>query len=180
MDRPSIMHRFSVQVSDIDRAVYDEFEIRIAQHPSETVLYLVTRVMAYALHLGDDVELSKAGLCDPTDPPLYARDLTGRMTHWIDIGQPSADRLHKAGKQADSVYVYTYKNPQLLVDAVAKSNVYGGDQIQPYALDPNFVSALAETVTRNNAWTLVRTEGELFITIGDENLNGRLTPWPLG
>ena len=124
MALPSTMHRFTIDVSDVDRGVYDTVDMRVAQHPSETGLYLVTRVIAYALHLSDGVEMSRAGLCDPSDPPLFAQDLTGRMTLWIDVGQPSPERLHKATKAADSVWVYTYKNPVLLVDAVAKTTVH--------------------------------------------------------
>lgn len=41
--------RFELNLSDIDREVYETLELRVAQHPSETDTYLVTQVLARAL-----------------------------------------------------------------------------------------------------------------------------------
>ena len=176
MALPSTIYRFTLDISDVDRAVYDSAELRIAQHPSETAHYLVTRVIAYALHVSDGVEMSRAGLCDPSDPPILARDLTGKMTLWIDIGQPSPERLHKATKAANSVFVYTYKKPQLLIDSVAKATVHRVEDIQYFSLAPSFLDALANCLARNNQWSIVRTENELFVTTGEESFSATLTP----
>ena len=38
------------------------------------------------------------GLSDPDEPAIAVRDLTGVLQAWIEIGQPDAARLHKAGE----------------------------------------------------------------------------------
>ena len=43
------MYRFEVDLSDVDRGVYEQFEVRAAQHPSESEEFFVTRVLAYVL-----------------------------------------------------------------------------------------------------------------------------------
>jgi uncharacterized protein YaeQ len=180
MALPSTIYRFQIDVSDVDRNNYGSFEIRVAQHPSESDLYLVTRIIAYALHQADGVEFSRSGLCDPSDPPLLAQDLTGQMTMWIDIGQPSADRVHKAGKTADEVYIYTYKNPLHLMEAIAKADVHRADEIRCYSLEPDFLEPLGRDLTRNNKWTVVRTEGALFVETASGSHSGQLVPHQLG
>jgi uncharacterized protein YaeQ len=174
------MLRFSIDISDVDRGVYQTLELRVARHPSEGDHYLVTRIIAAALHVSDGVEMSRAGLCGPEDPPLIARDLTGQITHWIDLGAPSPERLHKANKKAQNVVVYTYKRPEPLIEAIRKASVHRAEDIALYSLRPEFLDSLAACIGRNNAWTIVRTEGELFITAGDLNATCDLVHHPLG
>ena len=174
------MYRFDIDLSDVDRGVYQNFEVRIAMHPSETTPCLITRVIAYALHQVDDIGFSSGGLSDHSEPALLARDLTGQMLLWIDIGNPSPERLHKATKSAKTVIVYTYKKPQMLIDAVAKANVHRAEDIACFSLAPAFLNTLGDSLARNNRWNLVRTEGELFIDTGSVSATGQLESHALG
>ena len=49
MTLSSTVYNFDIQLSDVDRGVYETLSLRVAQHPSETDDYLVTRVLAYCL-----------------------------------------------------------------------------------------------------------------------------------
>jgi uncharacterized protein YaeQ len=170
---PSTIHRFHVDLSDVDRGAYEALDLRVARHPSESLRYLLTRVIAYALEYREGLELSR-GLCVPEEPALMVRDPTGRLVAWIDVGNPAADRLHKATKSGAEVSVYTYKDPQLLVEQVAAQRVHRAEDIALYSLDGGFLDALAETLGRTNTWGLVRTGGELFVSIGEQSLDGPL------
>ena len=44
-----VMHTFDVQLADLDRGVYEDLTLRLAQHPSETAEFMVTRLLAYCL-----------------------------------------------------------------------------------------------------------------------------------
>src|SRR5215216_4645254 len=94
------MHNVELAVSDVDRGVYEALDLRVAQHPSETMRYLVTRLFAYCLSYEDGIAFSKGGLSDTDEPPIAVRDPTGVFLAWIDVGAPSAERLHKASKAA--------------------------------------------------------------------------------
>ncbi|MES3037442.1 MAG: YaeQ family protein, partial [Bdellovibrionota bacterium] len=50
MALPSTLYRFKIDLSDIERGVYEQLEFRVAQHPSESLVYLLTRVLAYVLN----------------------------------------------------------------------------------------------------------------------------------
>jgi uncharacterized protein YaeQ len=43
---------------------------------------------------------------------VLVRDLTGRLTTWIEVGAPDAERLHYASKLADRTTVYTHRDPR--------------------------------------------------------------------
>ena len=106
MALPSTMHRFQIELSDIDNGIYDSLDLRIARHPSEGTPYLMTRVLAW-LNRSDDVDMSRAGLCDPDDPAVLARDLTGNIAHWIDIGVHTrpGSQSHQSRKTCVNLYV---------------------------------------------------------------------------
>src|SRR5256885_11463791 len=105
----STVYNFDVQLSDVDRAVYETLSLRVARHPSETEEYLLTRVLAYCLEYVDGISFSN-GLAEPEEPTLAVRDLTGAMRVWVDVGAPDAARMHKASKAAARVVVCTHKD----------------------------------------------------------------------
>ncbi len=55
------MHTFEIQLADVDRGVYEDLSLRVAQHPSETDAYLVTRVLAYCLEYEEGIAFSAGG-----------------------------------------------------------------------------------------------------------------------
>ncbi len=110
----TVLYRFQIELSDIDRSVYESLDFRIAQHPSETAPFLLTRVLAFALCYEQNLEFSPAGLGDPDVPALSSKGLNGVTNLWIEIGNASARKLHKASKSAKEVKVFTYKKSRSL------------------------------------------------------------------
>ncbi len=105
----AVIHAFAVQLSHVDRGVYETLDLRVARHPSESEEYLCARVLAYALEYREGLAFTK-GLADPDQPAIEERDLTGALRAWIDIGTPDAARLHRASKAAPRVAVYTHQD----------------------------------------------------------------------
>ena len=103
------IYHFAIQLSNVDRGVYESLALKVARHPSEAEDYLLARVLAYCLEFTEGLSFSR-GLADPDEPALAVRDLTGRLLAWIDIGAPDAARLHKAAKAAPRVAVYTHRD----------------------------------------------------------------------
>lgn len=161
------MYRFELDLSDVDRGVYDSLELRAAQHPSESDAYLVTRVLAMALEHCDGLTFGR-GISVPDDPGIYAPDDMGGKRLWIEIGHPSAERMHKVTKQASKVCVYTHKNPEPIVADLASGAVYKGDEVVVVAFEPAFLEELAGALTRNNKWGVLRSESVLYVSVGDE------------
>ena len=83
----STIHSFAMQLADVDRGVYETLELRVAQHPSETAEFMVTRLLAYGLEYGEGIAFTE-GVAAVDEPAVLARDLTGRITAWIEDGAP--------------------------------------------------------------------------------------------
>lgn len=182
MALPSTLYRFQLDVSDVDRGVYQALDLRIAMHPSESHAYLLTRLLAFALEKGgeeDPLEFSPEGLSDPEAPALRAVTPNGEILKWIEIGNPTARKLHKASKAAREVRVYTYKDPDVLLKDIRENKVYEASRIGIVSVDPRFLETLAGRLERKNTWGLVHQEGSLTVSIGDFSESTELSPHPV-
>ena len=174
------VHRYEISLSDVDRGVYEELDLRVARHPSESMRYMLTRVLAYCLSYEEGLAFSKGGLSSTDEPPLAVRDLTGALRAWIDVGSPSAERLHKATKLVDRVVVYTHVDPALLRREVATRPVHRVDEIELWRISPDFLDALEAQLDRHGKLDLMRQDGKLYVTVGGKTVEGELTRESLG
>jgi uncharacterized protein YaeQ len=168
------LYRFRFDLSDVDRSLYEQLDFRLAQHPSETVSFLLTRAIAFALNVEPGLDFSKEGLCEPDDPCISSPDPRGGLGLWIEVGNPSARRLHKAAKAAKRVKVYTYKNPESLLRELEKEKIHNLEQIEIYSLDTEFLGELEAMLERDNEWNLIRDQDSLMVSAGERSCQGTL------
>jgi uncharacterized protein YaeQ len=165
------MYVFTVRLADADRGVYETLALRVAQHPSETAEYLVTRVLVYCLEYTEGITFSK-GLSDPEDPTIAVRDLTGALQTWIDIGAPEAARLHKAGKAARRVVVYAHRDVEPWLARLRGERIHHAEALEIYAMDRELVAGLVSRLERRMEFDLSVSERNLYVSIGDATLSG--------
>lgn len=163
MALPSKLYRFKIELSDLEKGSYESLDFRVAQHPSESLTYLLTRVFAYVLSFEEDLEFSAEGLHNPDDPTIAVKNPMGGIRVWVEIGNPSAKRLHKASKAADLVKVYTYKDPQVLLNEINSEEVYRKDELEIYSIPSAFLDQLEKTMNKENRWTVINNDGVLMV-----------------
>ena len=169
------LYHLQIELSDVDRGVYEALDLRLARHPSESMSYLLTRTLAYALLYEEGIAFSKGGLSSTDEAPLSVRDPQGALRSWVEIGTPSAERLHKASKASPRLVVFTQHDPRLLVKEAGTREIHRAEQIEVYALDSRFLEKLGALTDRNARWTLLRNDGVLYVTVGTETLSGEVT-----
>jgi uncharacterized protein YaeQ len=174
----STIHICAIELADVDRGVYETLELRVARHPSESEEYLVTRLLAYCLEYQPGISFSK-GLADSDAAAIEVRDLTGALRTWIDIGAPDAARLHRASKAAARVAVYTHKDPARLLRQWSGETIHRAAELELYSIDRALVDGIAERLERRMTLALYMTGGHVYVTIGDESLDGRVERHPL-
>jgi uncharacterized protein YaeQ len=167
------IYNFDVDLADNDRAVYESLALRLARHPSESDEYLISRLLAYLLEFTGGIAFSR-GVSEPDEPAIAVRDPTGAITTWIDIGTPDAGRLHKASKAARRVVAYTHKDPRQWLNQLAGERIYRAEALELYAIDRALVAALVARLERRVAFSMSVTDGELYISVGAENLTGNV------
>jgi uncharacterized protein YaeQ len=171
------IHHFDVALSDVDRGVYETLEFKAARHPSETAEALVARVLAYCLEFSEGIAFSR-GLAEPDEPMIAVRDLTGALKTWIEVGAPDAARLHKAGKAAQRVAVYTGR-PDRVRQILAGEKIHRGEALELFAIDRGLLDGLVKRLERRMKLDLSITGGHVFVSLGNESVDGaveRFTP----
>ena len=178
MSLPATIHHFAIQLSDVDRGVYEALALKVARHPSEAADHLVARVVAYCLELTEGLSFSR-GLAEPDEPALSVRDLTGVLRAWIDVGAPDAARLHKASKAAPRVAVYSHKPPAQLLRQLEGERIHRAADLELYALDRELVAGLAARLERRMELDVSVTDRHLFVSTGGATFSGSVERLPL-
>ncbi len=108
------IYKARLQLADIDRNLYGDYDLMIARHPSETDERMLIRLLAFALSATSSndqgtLEFAK-DMWDADEPSLWEKDLTGQLQHWIEVGQPEEKRLMRASSRAARVIVYSFSS----------------------------------------------------------------------
>ena len=107
MAKKATVFKADVQVSDMDRSFYEELNLTLAQHPSETDERMMIRLLSYILHAGERLQFTK-GLYADDEPDLWKKSLSDEIETWIDLGLPNEKRIRKACARAGEVIIYAY------------------------------------------------------------------------
>lgn len=104
----STIFKFKLSVSNLSKNHYKDYFLTTAKHPSETDERLVCRIIAFALNADDDLVFAK-GLSDDKEPDLWQKSLDGRISKWIEIGQPDEKKLRQLCGKSESVEIYCHR-----------------------------------------------------------------------
>lgn len=156
------MYGLRIELSDVDRAVYETLDLRLARQPSETLEYMVTRLLAYCLEFTEGIELTE-GVAAGDQPAVLVRDLTGRVTAWVEVGMPDAGRLHRGSKLAGRCAVYTHRNVTQVLAELGGRHIHRAADIPVYAFGRGFVEEVAAALQRRTDATLSVIERQLYL-----------------
>lgn len=158
------IHAFAIQLSDSDRGVYQQLDLRVARHPSETVPFMLARTLTYCLEYQDGIVLT-AGIAAVDEPAVLVRDLTGRITAWIEVGAPDAERLHRGSKQAGRCAVYTHRDPAPLLEQLAGQKIHRAAEIPLYSFERPFMEEASAALGRRASLSLSVTGRHVYLDV---------------
>ena len=155
--KPTIF-KFSIALTDVDQQQYLDLNLTVAKHPSETDERMMTRVLAYCLNASDGLAFA-SGLSANDEPDIWQKSLDGRILKWIEVGEPSAERLRKASHLAEQVKVYSCNTKSELWGSRSAEEITAA-KVQAVQFD---WAGISECVT------LVRRTLGLSVTITDQS-----------
>lgn len=170
--KPTI-YKVDLGVSDMDRNVFASHNLTVALHPSETLERMAVRLIAFALNSDEQLNFSR-GLSNVDEPAIWQVSLDDRIEHWVDVGQPDVDRIKKALGRSEKVSLYSYGSS---VD-IWWAGVQTGMEnlaVSVWALPMEPIQALAEAIGRTCEITVTITEGEIYLALGELNLQFNLS-----
>lgn len=167
----STIFKANLQISDMDRNYYEEHQLTLARHPSETDERMMVRLLAFALHAHEHLGFTK-GLCDDEEPALWQKSLTDEIELWIDVGLPDERRVRKACSRAAQVCLYIYGGRN--ADLWWQRN---GDKLRRFGNlrvieIPELASnELAGLVQRSMQLQCTMQDGEFWLNCGDRTIS---------
>jgi uncharacterized protein YaeQ len=159
-----------LQISDMDRNYYNEHQLTLARHPSETDERMMVRVLAFALHADERLEFTK-GLCADDEPAIWRHSFSDQIELWIDVGQPDENRIRKACNRAEQVIIYCYGGRsaalwwQRLRDKLQRHG-----NLRVFNLPEAASNTLAELVKRSMELHISIQDGQVCIGDAERNL----------
>ncbi|HEY5672147.1 MAG TPA: YaeQ family protein [Malonomonas sp.] len=157
-----------VQISDMDRNYYNEHQLTLARHPSETDERMMVRLLAFALHADERLEFTK-GLCAEDEAEIWQRSYSDEIELWIDVGQPDDNRIRKACNRAKQVIVYSYGRSAGIWWQRLGDKLLRHDNLRVINLPESSSKALATLARRSMELHISIQDG--LISLGDDTQN---------
>jgi uncharacterized protein YaeQ len=153
-------------LSDLDRNVYGQRVVNVAQFPDEPDEHILLRFLAHTLWFEESLEAAQ-GWEDQHEPDLKATDLTGALTLWIECGEVPLKRLVKAlgrSKTARFLCVFAAEaDLQRFAKALRAERPRHTEQLEMWLIPADFMAWLESVAKRNMAWTATISEGTLYL-----------------
>lgn len=159
------IYNFDTTLANVDRGVYEVLPIRMARQPSETAEYMLTRFLAYCLEYTEGIAFTEGVAAGGDEPAVIVRDLTGRVAAWIEVGMPTAGRVHRGSKQAARLAIYTHRNVAQVLAQLSGQRIHRASDILVYDLGGGFVEEVAATLGRRATVSVSVTERQLYLDV---------------
>ena len=167
MALPSTIYRVNIQLSDVDRGVYESLQATVARHPSETEERLVARLLAYTLFFDPELAFTR-GVGAGDEPDLWLKGPDDRVLLWVEVGLPEADRLIKAGRHAERVAAIVCGKALPAWELQHLPKLEGIKNLSVLRFDSPFINDLVARLDRSITWSVTITDSNLYINVGDE------------
>ena len=162
MAQPSTTYKIELNLTDMDRSVYENLRFTVARHPSETEERLAVRLLAYALFYNEQLAFGR-GLSDVDEPALWEKSLDGRVLNWIEVGQPDAERMTWCSRRTERLTLLAYGNLRVWQTRVLDT-VRSLKNLNVLAFDQTALDELSTDLPRALNWSVMISDGELFVT----------------
>lgn len=153
-------------LSDLDRSIYTQRTVVVAQYPDEPDEHILLRFLTHVLFYDERLQDAQ-GWIDGHEPDLWATDLTGRLTLWVEAGLPPMKRLIKAmTHQKGARFVALFGDraeAEAFRTAIVAERPRNIDQLEIHVVPAPFLAFLEQVGGRNMAWTATLTEGTLYL-----------------
>ncbi|MGB1197454.1 MAG: YaeQ family protein [Thalassotalea sp.] len=165
----STINKVTIHLSDMDRHYYDTINLTLAQHPSETDLRLMTRVIAFVLNAQPDLSFGK-GVSDEDEAVIWQIDYSEQIGLWVELGQPDEKRIKKACNKAKNVSLYCYARSNDVWFNQHKSKLAQYNNLSVFKFDPQVLQELATWVSRTMEFQCSIQDGQLWLSDNERSL----------
>lgn len=165
----SSIYKVDVNLSNLDTHYYQNLNLTIARHPSETEARMMYRLLTFLYCAHEDLEFTK-GLGDVDEPALWQKNRMGEIIQWIDLGMPDLKRIRQSLGKSHFVKVFTYQEDRAIEwYEKIKGSLTGSDKLQVFHFKVADEEAIDRFVERSMKLSCIIEEGRIQF-INDQEL----------
>ena len=173
----STVIKLNLTISDMDRDYYQQHNLTMAQHPSETERRLILRTIAFTLFGREDLQFTK-GLSEDSEPDLWQKNLIDDIELWIDLGQPDEKRIRKSCHKAKQVIILSYgDNAASMWWKSVESKAKGFKNLSVYHISTEQYNTLDLLMQRHLELNASIQDGELWLSDNEHSLHITPSKW---
>lgn len=170
MAQKATIFKVTLQLADMDRNYYQDLQLTLARHPSETDERMMLRILAYALNATENLQFCK-GISTDDEPDIWEKTLSGEIECWIELGLPDEKRLRKACARANKVVLYTYGgNAASLWWQGIENKLSRFDNLSVIDICAQTSEALVALVQRSMRLQCTVQDGQIWLGSADESI----------
>ncbi|GKX52598.1 hypothetical protein SOASR029_29070 [Budvicia aquatica] len=167
----------TVNVADMDRQVFLDTVLTVAQHPSETEQRMMLRLLAWICHADERLIFTK-GLSADDEPEIWRHNDHNGIELWVEMGLPDEKRLRKACHQSKQVVLYAYNDRAGRVWwQQNKEKLSGHKNLAVLFLDDVQLKQLASMSARNMQLQATIQDGIIWLSDNQTNFELQFEPW---
>lgn len=174
--KPTI-HRATIDLSDVDRGVYEKLSMSLARADSETAERLLVRLLAFCLCYEEGIRFT-GGVSSGDEPDVWVTELQPgmgeRVKLWIEVGLPEARRLLKAARHCGRVILFAYGKRRAKWESDHLDELRERGNITVLGVDLDTLARLTDSLDRQIAWSLTVSGGAIYLTAGDQHIETSL------
>jgi uncharacterized protein YaeQ len=169
--KPTI-YKINLSISDLNHDFFDSLNLTVALHPSETKERMMARLLAFCLHRYADPEKRLSftrGLSAIDEPDIWLKALDEQIELWIEVGEPSFERLKKSCRLAKHSVLYSFnsKASQWWKDAQSQISAL---PVEVYCFDWPNIQDLADLTSRTMELGVMLSGQTAYVSVEQSQL----------
>ena len=178
MNKRAFRCQVRLSLSDIDRSVYADRVISIAQEPDEPDEHILLRFLSFVFFYDERLR-DAGGWTQNAEPDLLADDLIGDVSIIVECGMPQKmKRLVKAlGRHKDARIIVLFADDQdvsMLRKELASARARNVDRLEVYQVSGSLMEGLEAVGSRSMEWSATINENVLYLDCDGQQLEGGL------
>lgn len=162
----ALIYKLDYQISDMNRHYYEQHSVTLARHSDESDLFVMTRIIAFALCAQENLRYSK-GLFESAEPTLEVKGYSDEYLLWIDLECPDEKRVKRACNAAEKVLIITATEESEKWWSGLQNRVTHQKNLSVVSIPVSQIEALIPLLERSMQIQVTIEGTQAWITIGD-------------
>lgn len=171
------IYKAAINIADMDRNFFYDANLTLAQHPSETELRMMLRLLAWICHADERLVFTR-GLSADDEPEIWLKNDHNGIELWVELGLPDEKRLKKACSQSRKVVLYAYGERAAKVWwQSVQDKVKGFNNLSVRFINDELLQQLVAFTHRNMTLQATVQDGIIWLSNVDINLEINFSDW---